>query len=42
MIQICRECDQETCEPVPVALEHVANSGGRVLHLCLPCRNAST
>ncbi|MGB8939381.1 MAG: hypothetical protein WCD21_03935 [Streptomyces sp.] len=27
-------CDEPTVEPIPVALEHVASAGGRVVHLC--------
>lgn len=37
MIKVCRECDQDTDEPIPVALEHVASGGGRVVYLCPPC-----
>ncbi|WP_282796623.1 hypothetical protein [Streptomyces sp. CC224B] len=38
MIRICRECDEETGEPIAVALEHTASCGGRVIYLCPPCR----
>lgn len=40
VIKVCRECDEPTTEPIPVALEHVASAGGRVVYLCPRCRFA--
>lgn len=38
MTKTCRCCDQDTDEPVAVALEHTNSCGGRVVYLCPPCR----
>ncbi|MER5254383.1 hypothetical protein [Streptomyces sp. NPDC002855] len=40
MTKTCRECNEDTDEPVPVALEHVASGAGRVVYLCPLCRYA--
>lgn len=40
MSRTCRECDEDTEEPIAVALEHVASTGGRVVYLCPLCRFA--
>ncbi|MEU1331979.1 hypothetical protein [Streptomyces sp. NPDC005865] len=38
MTRVCRECDEPTPEPIPVALEHVGSTAGRVVYLCPLCR----
>ncbi|MGW5735133.1 hypothetical protein [Streptomyces sp. NPDC055261] len=38
MTKTCRVCDMDTDEPTAVALEHTNSCGGRVVHLCPPCR----
>ena len=38
MIQVCRECDDETSEAVAVGIEHAASVGGRIIYLCRVCR----
>ncbi|TGB13292.1 hypothetical protein [Streptomyces sp. MZ04] len=38
MTKTCRECGEDTDEPIAVALEHVASTGGRVVYLCQLCR----
>ncbi|GAA1925453.1 hypothetical protein GCM10009837_58490 [Streptomyces durmitorensis] len=40
MTKTCRECGEDTDEPVAVALEHVASLGGHVVYLCPVCRFA--
>ncbi|MET8683335.1 hypothetical protein ABZV77_03895 [Streptomyces sp. NPDC004732] len=37
MIKTCRECGEDTDEPIPVALEHVASTAGRLVYLCPVC-----
>ncbi|MEU6676705.1 hypothetical protein [Streptomyces sp. NPDC046925] len=38
VIRTCRECREDTAEPIPVGLKPMVSRGGRVLYLCPPCR----
>ncbi|MGW6056811.1 hypothetical protein [Streptomyces sp. NPDC055189] len=37
VIKTCRECREDTSEPIPVGLEPMVSCGGRVIYLCPPC-----
>lgn len=38
MTRTCRECGEDTDEPIAVALEHTNSLGGHVVYLCPLCR----
>ncbi|MEV8314700.1 hypothetical protein AB0Q95_11055 [Streptomyces sp. NPDC059900] len=38
VIKTCRECREDTAEPIAVGLESTISCGGRVIYLCPPCR----
>lgn len=40
MTELCRECGKPTDEPVAVALDHVASTGGHTIYVCPVCRYA--